>query len=48
MRTKATINHGSGKRKEQVAQGAYDGRFRPRVIKDKKKHAAKNWARKSK
>lgn len=48
MRTKVTINHGSGKRKEQVAQGAYDGRFRPRVIKDKKKHAAKNWARKSK
>ena len=48
MRAKATINHSLGKRAEQVAQGAYDGRFRPRVIKNKKKHAAKNWARKSK
>ena len=38
----------SGKRKEQVAQGAYDGRFRQRVIVDKKKQASKNWARKSK
>jgi hypothetical protein len=48
MRSKPTINHSKGKRAEQVAQGAYDGRFRPRVIKDKKKHASKNWARKSK
>ncbi len=45
---RANINHGKAKRAEQVAQGAYDGRCRPRVIKDKKKHAAKNWARKSK
>ena len=38
----------NGKRKEQVAQGAYDGRFRQRVIVDKKKKANKNWARKNK
>ncbi len=38
----------SGKRKEQVAQGMYDGRFRQRVVVDKKKKVSKNWARKNK
>lgn len=45
---KAKINNGKAKREAQVAQGAYDGRFRPRVVADKKKKAKKNWARKNK
>jgi hypothetical protein len=36
------------KRKEQAAAGAFDGRFRMRVVVDKKKKAARVWARKSK
>jgi len=43
---KTILNHGEGKRKEQILQGAYDGRFRPRTVKDKKKQQSKNWARK--
>ena len=35
------------KRKEMVAAGAYDGRFRQRMIMDKKKQANKRWARQS-
>ena len=35
----------SMKRKELVAAGAYDGRFRQRRVKDKKKEASKRWAR---
>ncbi len=35
------------KRKEMVAAGAYDGRFRQRMIVDKKKQANKRWARQS-
>ena len=33
------------KRKEMVASGAYDGRFRTKMVVDKKKKAKKNWAR---
>ncbi|MCC7231789.1 MAG: hypothetical protein IT242_02500 [Bacteroidia bacterium] len=33
-------------RKLAVQQGFYDGRFRPKKIKDKKKEARKRWARK--
>lgn len=36
------------KRKEMVLQGAYDGRFRNKVVKDKKKHQSKTEARKFK
>lgn len=36
------------KRKDQVAAGAYDGRYRTKVVIDKKKKAKKNWARKNK
>lgn len=36
------------KRKEMVAAGAYDGRFRQRVVVDKKKQSNKMWARQSK
>jgi hypothetical protein len=42
---KPALNQYAGKRAEQVAQGAYDGRFKNRVIPDKKKQASKDWAR---
>jgi hypothetical protein len=35
------------KRKEMVMAGAYDGRFRQRMVVDKKKQANKKWARQS-
>ncbi len=35
------------KRKEMVAAGAYDGRYKQRVVTDKKKQANKTWARQS-
>jgi hypothetical protein len=31
----------AAKRKAQKEQGAFDGRFRPRVVKDKKRHSRK-------
>lgn len=40
-----TLNHTQGKRKDMVQAGAYDGRFRQRMVKDKKKEASKRWAR---
>jgi hypothetical protein len=43
--TKPALNQYAGKRAEQVAQGAYDGRFKNKVIPDKKKQADKDWAR---
>ena len=36
------------KRKQQVEAGVYDGRYKVKVIPDKKKKARKNWARKNK
>jgi hypothetical protein len=36
------------KRQQQVEQGAYDGRFRSKVVPDKKKQQSKNWARNGK
>lgn len=36
------------KRSDQIEAGAYDGRYREKVIVDKKKKAQKNWARKNK
>lgn len=33
------------KRREMVSQGAYDGRFRSKTVKDKKKETARVWAR---
>lgn len=38
----------SNKRKEMISQGAYDGRFRQRTVKDKKKEQSKKWAREKK
>ncbi len=43
---KVDISGNSEKRKEQVKQGAYDGRFKTKVVKDKKKEESKNLARK--
>lgn len=34
------------KRKAQVAAGAYDGRYKTKVVTDKKKKQRKSWARK--
>lgn len=36
------------KRKDQLNAGAYDGRYRTKVVVDKKKKAKRNWARKNK
>jgi hypothetical protein len=33
------------KRDEQLSQGMYDGRFRNKVVPDKKKQQSKNWCR---
>jgi hypothetical protein len=32
-------------RAEMMEQGGYDGRFSPRVVKDKKKESSRNWAK---
>lgn len=37
-----------GKRRDQVEAGAYDGRYRHRVVQDKRKKGRKEWARKGK
>ena len=42
---KKELNYTSAKRLDMINQGAYDGRFRIKVIKDKKKESNKNWAR---
>ena len=42
------MNHKAIKRKEQIAAGVYDGRYKVKVIPNKKKKAQKNWARKNK
>jgi len=36
------------KRNELLKSGAYDGRYRQRVVVDKKKKHSRNWARKNK
>jgi len=38
----------SRERPDQKAAGYFDGRYRTRMVPDKKKKARKNWARKSK
>ena len=40
-----SLNYTKAKRAEMIAQGAYDGRFRSKMVKDKKKESNKNWAR---
>jgi hypothetical protein len=36
------------KRKDQLHAGLFDGRYRQRVVVNKKKKVQKNWARKTK
>jgi len=36
------------KRSDQKEAGVFDGRYKPKVVPNKKKKAQKNWARKSK
>jgi len=36
------------KRTKQKEAGVFDGRYKPKVVPNKKKKAQKNWARKSK
>lgn len=43
---KASFNYGSRKRLDMISQGAYDGRFRNKVVTDKKKQHSKTAARK--
>lgn len=40
------LNYTSGKRLEMISQGAYDGRFKNKVVADKKKQQSKTAARK--
>jgi hypothetical protein len=40
-----TLNPTKAKRKDMIQAGAYDGRFRQRMVKDKKKESNKRWAR---
>ena len=43
---KQILNYTQQKRKDMLACGAYDGRYKNRVIKDKRKQLNKDWARK--
>ena len=38
-------NPNTQKREQMIKDGAYDGRFRSKVVKDKKKESSKRWAR---
>lgn len=40
-----TLNYNSQRREDMVLSGAYDGRYRSRIVKDKKKELSKKWAR---
>ena len=42
------LSPNSSKRKDQLDAGLIDGRYRQRVVVDKKKKQSRNWARKSK
>jgi len=43
---KKELNYTSAKRLDMISQGAYDGRFKNKVITDKKKQQSKTLARK--
>jgi len=42
------LNLNSCKREDQLEAGLFDGRYRQKVVVDKKKKNARNWARKNK
>jgi stalled ribosome alternative rescue factor ArfA len=48
MRNKVKRLSNSSKRNDQLEAGLFDGRFRQRVVVDKKKKQSRNWARKNK
>ena len=39
------MNYNQQRRKDMLQAGAYDGRFKQKVVKDKKKEQSKKWAR---
>ena len=39
------INHNQARRADMILQGAYDGRFRNKTVKNKKKEQSRKWAR---
>lgn len=39
------MNYNQQRRKDMIQAGAYDGRFKQRTVKDKKKEQSKKWAR---
>lgn len=42
---KEKLNYNQARRQEMISSGAYDGRFKEKVVKDKKKERSKKWAR---
>jgi len=40
-----TLNYNQARRQDMMKAGAYDGRFKQKVVKDKKKESNRNWAR---
>ena len=40
-----TLNYNQARRQDMMKAGAYDGRFKNKVVKDKKKEANRKWAR---
>ena len=39
------MNYNQQRRKDMIEAGAYDGRYKNKVVKDKKKEARRKWAR---
>jgi len=40
-----TLNYNQARRQDMIKAGAYDGRFKNKTVKDKKKEQSKRWAR---
>lgn len=40
-----SINYNQARRSDMIQAGAYDGRFRQKTVKDKKKEQSRKWAR---
>jgi Tol biopolymer transport system component len=39
------MNYNQQRRKDMIQAGAYDGRFKQKVVKDKKKEQSRKWAK---
>ena len=48
MKNKVKRLSNSSKRQDQLEAGLFDGRYRQKVVVDKKKKQSRNWARKNK